>query len=294
MSDILITGATGLIGRHLLELLPPGYRVWALARRSNPLSRSTVHWLQHDLTSHCLPAQMPDRVDVVVHLAQSPHFREFPARASHMFEVGVGSTIRLLEWAQRSKVQTFVYASSGGIYGHGEQGFTEDDVVGSKGPLGFYFATKQSAELLVESYAACFTVIILRFFFVYGLEQRRDMLIPRLVQTVLKGDPIFLQGQEGMKLNPIHASDAAAAVARSFGMKESQKINVAGREVLSMKQIGDTIASHLGLTPRYTYEQEARPRNLIADIRRMEQLLWSPRVCFADGVRALCQEGQQS
>lgn len=293
METILVTGATGLIGRHLLELLEPENEVWALTRGATLPARPKIHWLQHDLTSPSLPSQMPHRVDTVVHLAQSAHFREFPEHALPVFEVGVGSTVRLLDWARRSHVRTFVYASSGGIYGHGDQGFTEDDVVGSKGPLGFYFATKQSGEVLVESYAGCFTIIILRFFFVYGSRQRRDMLIPRLVQTIVKNEPVFLHGQEGMRLNPIHATDAAAAIARSFQLKESQKINVAGREVLSMKQIGETIAEHLGCRAQFTYVAGEKPKHLIADIHKMERLLWLPQIRFADGVKELCREMQQ-
>ena len=61
-----------------------------------------------------------------MHLAQSPRYRDFPEGALDVFEVNVGSTQRLLDWACRQGVKRFIYASSGGVYGHGEAPFEED------------------------------------------------------------------------------------------------------------------------------------------------------------------------
>ncbi len=249
-----------------------------------------VTWLYHDLSSPRLPKSMPNHVSSVVHLAQSPHFREFPEQALHIFDVNVGSTMRLLHWARTAGARCFVYASSGGIYGHGDQDFKEDDVVGSKGPLGFYFASKQCGEFLVENYSTCFTIVILRFFFVYGRGQRPTMLIPRLVRSVLDGRPILLQGEEGMRLNPIHVDDAVTAIARSLELKESHKINVGGPEVLTLKRIGEIIGSHVKRAPRYQIEEVGPPRHLVGDISKMTRLLGGPSVRFADGVREVCHE----
>lgn len=290
MRRILVTGATGLIGRHLLPSLSSDHEVWTLARGESRKIAAGVSWLTHDLAAAELPANMPAPMDAVIHLAQSSRFREFPEQAADIFAVNVASTFRLLNWARTSGVKVFVYASSGGIYGHGDQEFTEDAEAGAQGPLGFYLASKHSAELLVESYATVFTVIILRFFFVYGPGQRPGMLIPRLVRSVMGGQPIALQGEDGIRINPVHVSDAVRAVTRCLDLSDSHKINVAGPEILTLRQIGDIIGRHVGNPPRFHIAESASPNHLVGDVQKMTRLLGAPYVRFTDGVADLCRD----
>jgi nucleoside-diphosphate-sugar epimerase len=288
--DVLVTGPDGLLGRRVVQLLGAGHHVLALTRRHDSPAIKNVSWLRHDLAEPVLPV-LPSRIDAVVHLAQSPYFREFPERAREIYEVSVGSTLRLLHWARSSGVKTFIYASSGGIYGHGNRGFKEDDnVMSPAGPLSFYFATKQCAELLIENYAACFTVIILRPFFIYGPCQRRVMLVPRLVRSVVDETDVMLKGSEGMRLNPVHVDDAAHAVAAALALTRSHKINVAGPEVLTLRRMCDIIGSHVGKAPKYVIEDDVEVMNLVGDITRMSQLLVRPTTTFSQGVADLCKE----
>lgn len=289
MSNLLITGATGLVGSHLLPRLAPDHQVWAVARQT-PAEPGAVAWLHHDLSEPRLPEAMPEGIDTVIHLAQSPHFRDFPGAAPHVYEVNLGSTARLLDWAQRSGVKRFIYASSGGVYGFGDRPFGEEDPPATE-PLGYYLATKRSSELLVESYASQFTVVILRFFFIYGRGQRPDMLIPRLIGNIKAGNPLTLQGPEGLRMNPLHASDAARAVEACLELTQSETLNVGGGEVLSLRRIAEIIGARVGVEPRFQVDAAASPRNLVGRIDKLSRLLGAPQVAFADGVAELCGEG---
>lgn len=289
MARILITGAGGLIGRHLVSRLEGVHELWALSRVVSGEADSSVYRIGHDLTADRLPSDLPERIDAVIHLAQSPHFREFPEQARHVYDVNVGSTMRLLEYARRAGASRFLYASSGGIYGTGDQHFAEDDPVIHQRPLGFYLASKHCGELLVENYAQCFPVAILRFFFVYGSGQRSDMLIPRLIQSVASGRPIFLQGEDGIRINPVHVSDAVAAIEAALGLEGSHKVNVGGPEVLTLRQIGETIGSILERTPVFQ-QQPGLANHLVGDIDRMSRVLHRPAVWFRDGVSTICAE----
>lgn len=51
--------------------------------------------------------------------------------------------------------------------------------------LGFYLTSKYCSELILDNYSSFLTIIQLRLFFVYGMGQRKDMLIPRLIENVL-------------------------------------------------------------------------------------------------------------
>lgn len=281
---LLITGATGLIGRHLVEALGERHTVHALHRPDMPPGQADVHWTAADLADRAFVDGLPpDGVDSVIHLAQSRRFRDFPEGARDVFAVNVDSTSALLDWSVRTGVRQFILASSGGIYGHGRDPFTEEHPIGSSAELGHYLASKHSAELLGESYASHITVVIVRFFFVYGPGQQTGMLIPRLVQSVAEGRSILLRGANGLCINPVHVADAAAAIRRALNLEQSHKINVGGPEILSLREIAESIGVRLGRSPRYTVESDALPRDLIADIGKMKRLLASPRVRFADG-----------
>jgi UDP-glucose 4-epimerase len=287
---ILVSGAAGFIGKCLLDEMTPSLEVWAQTRRTPPpRGASKVSWIRTNLSLPLSPRVMPKGVQTVIHLAQSAHFRDFPGKADDVFEVNVGGTFRLLEWARASGVRRFIYFSSGGIYGHGQKGFREEDLLRPQGPLGFYLASKRCAELMVETYAEFFSVIIARPFFVYGLGQKPGMLVPRLVRRVAEGKPIQLQGRDGLRLNPIHVRDVVRSLKSMIRLSGSHIVNLAGPEVLTMRRLGEIISGRLGRPARFEIQAAERPRHLIGDISRMKELLGAPRIRFGTGVAELCR-----
>ena len=283
---LLVTGAGGLVGRHLVDALRTHHQVYAVHRPGAPGEGTGVDWIAADLTDPSFVDILPDGVDGVVHLAQSRRFREFPDGARDVFGVNVGSTAALLDWCVRTGVRRFVLASSGGIYGYGRDPFTEEYPVGSAGRLGYYQATKHCAELLSENYADHMTVVVLRLFFVYGPGQRPDMFIPRLTRSVAEGRPIRLDGADGLFTNPVNVADAVSAVQRALDLEQSHRINVGGPDVLNLRQIAEAIGARLGRAPLYSVDPAAESKDLIADIGKMTRLLVAPSIGFADG----CQD----
>lgn len=282
---VLVTGANGLLGRAVLARLGPSRRVCALVREQprHPLPRGAVP-IVHDLRRPRDP-DLPEIPGTIVHLAQSPRYRDFPEGALDVFEVNVGSTQRLLDWARRQGVKRFIYASSGGVYGHGKAAFEEDAPVGAAATLGHYRASKICGEHLAEAYGGQMIVIILRFFFIYGPGQRRTMLIPQLVDNVLHGRPIFLQGQDGIRVNPVYVDDGAAAVEAATGLDGGETINVAGPQILSLREIGALIGEATARAPIFEVQSGAEPGYMIGDTAKMTRLLGAPRTGITDGLR---------
>ncbi|HEX8525593.1 NAD-dependent epimerase/dehydratase family protein, partial [Allosphingosinicella sp.] len=159
----------------------------------------------------------------------------------------------------------------------------EDDPVGGGGELGFYVTTKLCAERVLMDYARLLDVVILRPFFIYGAGQKRDMLMPRLADRIRLGEPVKLQGEEGLRTNPVHARDAAKAVAAALRLDGSHVINVAGPEILSLRSICETLGRAIGIEPRFETEPVPSPSS-VADISRMKTLLGEPGIRLADRV----------
>jgi nucleoside-diphosphate-sugar epimerase len=280
-----MTGATGLIGRHVVSELTRDWEVYSIERGPERGQLGPIHPIHCDLAGDWDEGRLPGSVDAVIHLAQSEHYQEFPEFAEHMLRVNVISAIRLIEYARRAKARQFILASSGGVYGHGEKGAKEDDPLVIKKDIGFYLGTRLGAEILAQSYGAFTNLIILRFFFVYGPGQGNRMLVPRLVRSCLEGKPILLQGKGGMRCNPTYVTDAAFAVCRALELDRSETINVAGPEVLALRQMADEIGEVTRKRPSFQVEQ-AEPRHFIGDIEKMQRVLGPPRVRFKDGIRA--------
>jgi UDP-glucose 4-epimerase len=291
MKSFLLTGATGLIGSHLVPRLAEQGKVYALVRQELPkaLLDLGVEPIEVDLNQSWQWTHLPAKMDAVFHLAQSEHFRDFPNSAQGIFNVNVGSTMTLLDYAHHAGASHFIFASTGGVYGYGPKAFAEEDPWASMDQLGFYVDSKRCSELLVQNYAHLLTAISMRFFFVYGPGQRNSMLIPRLVQSVQDGKAITLQGESGIAMNPIQVNDAVAAIVNALNLKESHVLNVAGPEVLSLREIGETIGRVLGKTPEFQVDTATEPRNLIADTQKMNQWVGAPQTHFEEGVRHYVQ-----
>ena len=292
MTNILITGAGGLLGSHLVPLLAQNGTVFATSRSAQDAAGAQS--IPLDLSGEIDVSQLPAKVDSVVYLAQSSRFREFPEAVDDIFGVNVARPVALLDYARRAGASNFVYASTGGVYGSADLPLAENSPAPAPSQrLGFYPATKRAAEILAEAWSPYMNVAILRYFFIYGAGQKSDMLVPRLVDSVIEGRPVTLQGEDGLSLNPIHVSDAARATAAAVGLDRSLTANIAGPEVTSLRGMCDIIGRKLGREPVYQFQADRKPASLIADISIMRQSLHDPSVRFERGVDDLIEVGRR-
>src|SRR5262249_54225224 len=96
---ILLTGATGFIGRRLTSLLiERGHELFCFLRPGNPCVAGATP-LPSDLARHTANETFPP-VDTVIHLAQSQQYRNFPDAADDIFAVNTLATARLLDRAR--------------------------------------------------------------------------------------------------------------------------------------------------------------------------------------------------
>lgn len=276
---VVVTGGSGLLGGAVLERLAGRERVVGLRRPGTPTPViGDVEWLSQDLTMP-LRDDLPSHVDAVIHLAQSRRHREFPEGAVDTFAVNAMATVRLLDYARRAGARVFVHASSGAVYAPGPHPLREDD---PPRPPSFYGHTKLAAEQAALAYADEFTVQLLRWFFVYGPEQDAGAFMPGLAARVRDRVAIDLRGPQGMRCNPLHVEEAAAAVVAAMGRAATEITNVAGPEVVSLRQIGELVGDRLGIEPRFV--EHPAGGDLVADIARMRERLLTPAIAPAEGI----------
>ncbi len=287
---VLLTGATGFIGRHVLALLAEtGADVVALARSEPPAALAGhATWVRQDLAAPLDRAALPERVRTVVHLAQSERYREFPEGVEDVVALNVGAVAALADYARTAGAERFVLCSTGGVYGFRDGPAREGDPVA---PASFYQASKYAAEVLLEPYGELLDTVVLRPFFVYGATQR-GMLVAGLAQRVLAGEQVTVDGDPGLRINPIHVADAARAIVAAIGAAPPPGVvNVAGDETVTLTDLVLGLAGAAGVQPRIVHAGDGPPGDLLGDNERMRgELGVTPRVALAEGLRGVVGE----
>ncbi len=288
MGRILLTGALGFIGRRLTRSLTEGHEMIGLVRRSPENAAGMgVQLCVQDLRGPLSYSRLPKRLDAIIHLAQSRQYKKFPDEAEDIFEVNVHGTFRLLEYARKIGVECFILASSGGIYGYGYEKLVETDPAN---PLNFYLSSKYTAELLLANYRSYFRTVVLRLFFAYGSGQR-DMLIPGLLQRVTTGDSITIEGEPGLRINPVHVSDAVSAFEAALRLRDSDVFNVAGDEVVTITDLVRLMEKVSGREAVIRYAMSKISGDLVGDNRRMKEVLGVyPKTVLLEGLQEMVRD----
>ena len=234
MAMVLLTGATGYIGRAVLDgLVGERMRVRCLVMPGDPASPPSgplVEVVEGDLTaSHALDGLL-EGVQTVVHCAAVMP----PARHERFEQVNVDGTRRLLAGAAGGELQRFVYlsAASAAYRVHNAYG-----------------ASKLAAEALVRGSGVPYT--ILRPTMVYG---PGGGLHFQKLAALVRGAPGVLPviGPGTQRLSPVLIDDVVAAIelARTHPRAVGQTYAVAGATVVSFDELVDRIGAAIGRRPR--------------------------------------------
>jgi UDP-glucose 4-epimerase len=265
MSTILITGTTGFVGGKLAQTFREGNRIIELNRGDARRSIDSFSWSFGDL----LPTGLPTKADVVIHSAADTS--ESPRDG---FAVNVAATSALLEYAREAGASTFVYLSTGSVYGASAIPHQERQPIF---PRGVYACTKAAGEFVVQSYRHCMRTLVLRLYFPFGLEQRKERLIPRLIHRVLHGEPIPLTGSSGPMVSPLYVDDLVQWVRLLLDSDVEGTFNLAGNERISIRQLSEKIGTLAKTEPRFEL-REGEPSHAVGDATEVERATgYSPR-----------------
>jgi nucleoside-diphosphate-sugar epimerase len=276
---ILVTGAGGFVASHLIPTLAEeGHEVFGLAQEAARVPVAAgVTPVEADLRRP-LDVALP-RLDAIVHLAQANV--SFPTGARDLVLVNVAGTQQLLDQAREQKAR-FVYASSGSVYGLGEGAVAEDD---PRRATDFYAVTKRSAELAVEAYRSYVEATILRLFTPYGPGQR-DRMVSKLIERVRNGTPVVLNDGGRPRATPIFVEDVVRIVRAALGGEAHAVVNVAGDEVVSVRELAELIGEALGREPVFEDGSSEAEGDLVGSNKLMHRLYEpGPLVPLREGLR---------
>jgi UDP-glucose 4-epimerase len=284
---ILVTGAGGFIGSHLVRKLSQR-SVIAVRRLASEASKSSTE-IAVDMSRPGWTGMLPSQIETVVHLAQSRFHRAFPEHAQDVMRVNVEATFELLDWARKSRVQRFVLASTGTVYPPRDGLANEDDRLS---PASFYAASKIAAECICSPFSKFFDVTILRLFGVYG-PNGRDSVINRLVERVLLQSPIELDGGLGLITTPTYIDDCLDAIQRTILLptvgSAPRVMNICGDDEVSLREVCSVVADVTRIPLSIKANDKATTRLSGSNARAKQLLGWLPRHTLRDGLTTLIQ-----
>ncbi len=282
---ILLTGASGFIGSYLVQALEKQGIPVVQVDRAHGYDLSQPGWTAG------LPGNM--EIEVIFHLAQSRQYRNFPEGGMDILNINTMSTIELLEWARRQKsVRKFIFASTANVYGQCSSIGELLSETRQPAPDSMYAISKYTSELVIQQYREFFQVITCRLFSIYGPGQR-EMIIPNMIQRVLRQETVTLGQGKGLLLTPLYVEDCVSILnhlAADMTEDAPDVLNIAGDIILSLSEIVNEIANQLNV-PACVVETEQKPISFCADITRLREGYSQPFIPFSQGIQSTLASG---
>ncbi|MCF6290874.1 MAG: NAD-dependent epimerase/dehydratase family protein [Desulfobacterales bacterium] len=256
-TNILVTGATGLIGARLVkELLLHGHGVRALTRREDGDLPRGVQRFVGDITDPASLQGIAEGITTVVHCAGL--LGKWRTDYATLYDVNVQGSINLLERFAASALERFIHISAAGVTGPLQQAGEADETYPCR-PATPYEKAKLVAEKQVAGRAAQLGIdaLVVRPTFTYGAGDTHKL---PLFRAVKKGRMIFLNG--GASVNtPVYVDDVVSGIrlAMQHGKRGAIYI-IGGQRPVTKKELINTIADTLDVgRPRISI-----PRGLAA------------------------------
>lgn len=277
MKHILVTGASGFIGRRLVnQLRIAGNNVTTISSRDGDIADPNTFSKLHELD-----------IDFIYHLAGKTFVPESWTNPALFHRINVGGTINVLDLCRRKKIP-MAYVSS---YLYGIPKYQPIDELHPIEPNNPYALSKANAEDLCRFYSLHFDIpiAIFRPFNIFGPGQSKLFLIPKIINQIFEDKLISLDDLSPRR-DYLYVDDLIDALLCSMHRRNHFDIfNIGSGKSLSVGEIVHVIQDCAGTNLKVQTRDKMRRNeipDLIANINKAKvDLQWTPRHTFIDGVK---------
>jgi nucleoside-diphosphate-sugar epimerase len=299
---VLVTGANGFIGSHVVESLTRDeIEVIALCEYN---FSSSIGWLDSSKYSSRIQTELGDirdldflrrickQVDCIIHLAaliSIPYSYESP-RSN--IEVNLMGTLNILEVARDLGIK-IIHTSTSEVYGTPKTvPIREDHTINPQSP---YAASKVAADYLVQSFTRSFDVptLTIRPFNTYGPRQSARAVIPTILSQAIHNDEIKL-GNIDSERDFTYISDTVKAFSKALikgNLFNGSVIHLGYGESISIKNLVAKIARIID-KPLYITESDERVRPIKSEVEilrsdpslALDRLDWRAEISLSEGI----------
>jgi NAD dependent epimerase/dehydratase len=307
---VLVTGADGFIGSHLVErLLAAGAKVRAFAYYNSfnhwgwldSLPKEKLNKIEvfcGDIRDPNGVAEAMQKVDVVFHLAALIGIPFSYHSPDSYVDTNIKGTLNVLQAAKRLGVKKIVHTSTSEVYGTAQYvPIDEDHPINPQSP---YAATKSAADTLALSFYYAFNlpVTVLRPFNTFGPRQSARAVIPTIISQVHSGKTsIHLGNQDAIRDFTFVKDTVEAFVALAQADNTNGEIfNAGSGKEIAIKDLVMIIGKVTKKKLKIVIDKERlRPaksevERLLCNAAKIESACgWRPRTSMEEGVRLTCK-----
>lgn len=293
MNNILITGATGFLGSHLLEaLLDLNYSVIILKRSTSKtwrIDHLLGKYVSYDIDkTSILDVFKNEKIDIVIHLATQYNKYENDNEICDMLKTNVIYPSEILEVGYRNDLKGFINTGTFFEYDCTIQPIDENAPLK---PFNYYAKTKSIFESVLASYSDKLIISTLRLFTPYG-EKDNLKLISMLIKKVILDEKIHLS--EGLqKIDFVYVKDVINAYLKAIirindhpKSNDYQIFNIGYGKPLSVRDIVSIIEQVVGRTIAISWGEATHDMPIAyANIEKaIEYLNWKPTYSIFEGI----------
>lgn len=309
---ILVTGATGLIGSCIIDVLLAAnsmynadYKIYALGRDRNKIvsrfGNKVVPIVQNIVDK--LPMNV--EYDYIIHAASNADPRTYAIQPVETVLTNVIGNNNIFEYCRYHKKTRVILTSSFEVYGKIENHdiYKEEDC----GILDFqilrngYPESKRCAEILLHSYVEEYNIdaVIARLSSIYGptMQVNDSKAHAQFIRNALHGDNIVLKSKGLPRRTYCYVTDAASAILYVlFNGKTGEVYNIANeKSIASIAEVAQTIAGIVGTSVVFDFPDKieskgfSKPQNCILDNSKLRKLGWHAEYILENGMRETIQ-----
>ena len=303
-NKVLVTGADGFIGSHLVELLlAEGYEVRALSYYNSfndwgwleGIRNPRLEVVSGDVRDPSFCRHITHGVDTVFHLAALIAIPYSYVAPDSYVDTNIRGTLNMVQAARDCNVRRIIITSTSEVYGTAQ--YVPIDEKHPRQPQSPYSATKIGADAIAKSFYNAFNlpVTIARPFNTYGPRQSARAIIPTIITQIANGVREIKVGDLSPTRDFNFVKDTCRgflAIARAEGV-EGEEINIATGTEVTMKQTLMKIAEIMDADINWVVDPERiRPSKsevfrLCGDNTKIETLTdWRPEWSLEEGLRA--------
>jgi dTDP-glucose 4,6-dehydratase len=302
MKTVLVTGASGFIFQHFVELLlKNNYKVINIDKLTYA---SNLNFKPSSPHYSFIKADVKDLkelpyCDYLVHAAACSHVDRSISKNDEFVDSNILGTHNILELLRNKKVEhlnmgweykqpTFIYVSTDEVFGSRETGFfKEHDKHNPRNP---YSSTKSCGEQLTTAWGETYGLphIITRTTNNFGEAQHPEKLIPHAITQLMKGETIKIHGDGSYIRNWIYVKDNCDAILKIMeNGKNGETYHISSNEEYSVLEIVEMIAKKFNKNVEDVIEfipnRSSQDQRYALDSGKIQkELTWTQKYCMND------------
>jgi len=304
---VLVTGAGGFIGSHLVEAaVRKGCKVRAFVHYNSFNSWGWLDYLNQveDIKDHIeifsgdvrdsygVKSVMRD-IDIVFHLAALIGIPYSYYSPESYVDTNIKGTLNILQVGRELEIQKIIHTSTSEVYGTAQfTPITEEHPINPQSP---YSATKAAADFIALSFYKSFNtpVAVIRPFNTYGPRQSARAIIPTIISQIISKKTKIKLGNVYPKRDFIYVKDAVQGFINAAESDNSvgKVIHIGSNSEISITELANLIAKLMGskieieAADKRKRPEKSEVERLLADNSKAREFLgWSPRYKLEDGI----------